>query len=153
MQEIEVKVESDHIERLTAAKPLHALSELIWNAYDADATQVLVEFETGDLTRLGMIRVEDNGTGISYEDVDSFFKSLGGSWKKKGTKSKGGRFLHGERGQGRFKAFALGETVTWVSNCRGKRFSIIGQKSNLKILSPTFRYPRESCRSSESKAG
>jgi hypothetical protein len=60
MQEIEVKVENDHIERLTTAKPLHALSELIWNAYDADAARVSAEFATGDLVQLGLIRVEDD---------------------------------------------------------------------------------------------
>jgi hypothetical protein len=48
VQEIEVKVENDHIERLTTAKPILALSELIWNAYDADASTVRVEFEEVD---------------------------------------------------------------------------------------------------------
>ena len=132
MQEIEVKVENDHIERLTSAKPIIALSELIWNAYDADAAQVRVVLEQGGLTKLSVIRVEDNGGGIPFEEADGFFKSLGGSWKKKGAKTKGGRFIHGERGQGRFKAFALGETVTWISSAGGKRFSIAGQRSNLK---------------------
>jgi hypothetical protein len=50
VQEIEIQVENDHIERLTGAKPILALSELIWNAYDADASQVRVEFEEGRLT-------------------------------------------------------------------------------------------------------
>jgi hypothetical protein len=45
VQEIEVKVENDHIERLTTAKPILALSELIWNAYDADAHTVRVSSE------------------------------------------------------------------------------------------------------------
>jgi Histidine kinase-, DNA gyrase B-, and HSP90-like ATPase len=132
VQEIEVKVENDHIERLTTAKPIVALSELIWNAYDADAARVRVDFEGGELTKLAIIRVEDNGDGIPFEEADGFFKSLGGSWKRMGTKTKGGRFIHGERGQGRFKAFALGETVTWISNAGGKKFSIAGQRSNLK---------------------
>jgi hypothetical protein len=56
VQEIEVKVENDHIERLTTAKPILALSELIWNAYDADAHVVRVEFEEGDLTKLALNR-------------------------------------------------------------------------------------------------
>jgi DNA topoisomerase VI subunit B len=134
VQEIEVKVENDHIERLTSAKPIVALSELIWNAYDADPAQVRVVLEEGGLTKLSVIRIEDNGDGIPFEQADGFFKSLGGSWKKKGAKTKGGRFIHGERGQGRFKAFALGETVTWISSAGGKRFSIAGQRSNLKKI-------------------
>jgi hypothetical protein len=53
MQEIVVQVENDHIERLTGAKPLVALAELIWNAYDSDAREVRVDFEAGDLTDSG----------------------------------------------------------------------------------------------------
>jgi hypothetical protein len=132
LQEIDVKVENDHIERITSAKPLSALSELIWNAYDADALEVRIDFEEGDLTKLGLIRVSDDGVGIAYENADGFFKSLGGSWKKLVPKTGGGRLIHGEKGQGRFKAFALGESVTWTSNAGGKRFSISGSRSNLK---------------------
>lgn len=131
-QEIEVKVENDHIERLTTAKPILALSELIWNAYDADARVVRVEFEAGDLTRLALIRIQDDGKGIPFEEAEGFFSSLGGSWKKKGTRTDSGRFIHGEKGQGRFKAFSLGETVAWISSSKGRRFSIVGQRSNLK---------------------
>jgi DNA mismatch repair ATPase MutL len=59
VQEIEVKVENDHIERLTSAKPIVALSELIWNAYDADAAQVRVVLEEGGLTKLSVKRALD----------------------------------------------------------------------------------------------
>jgi len=132
VQEIEIVVENDHIERLTSASPLVALSELIWNAYDVDAKIVRVEFEAGHLTKLGHIRVIDDGTGIPFEQAATFFQSLGGSWKKQTFKTPGGRLIHGKKGQGRFKAFALGETVTWVSKSSGKRFSISGRKSYLK---------------------
>jgi hypothetical protein len=79
VQKIEVKVENDHIERLTTAKPILALSELIWNAYDADAPSVRVEFEEGGLTKLALIRIQDNGDGIPFEEAEGLFKSLGGS--------------------------------------------------------------------------
>lgn len=132
MQQIEVQVENDHIERITSAKPIIALSELIWNAYDADARKVQVQLEEGQLTRLGLIRVIDDGVGIPLEDVDSLFKRLGGSWKKSKFKTDGGRIIHGEKGQGRFKAFALGERVTWRSSSEGKRFYVWAEKSDLK---------------------
>ena len=61
MQEIEIEVESDHIERLTSAKPLAALSELIRHSYDADARHIIVDFTEGTLTKLGLIRVSDDG--------------------------------------------------------------------------------------------
>ncbi|MCW2309506.1 ATP-binding protein [Rhodobium gokarnense] len=135
VQQIEVKVENDHIQRLTTAKPIAAISELIWNAYDADAQEVRVELEGGQLTKLGLIRIVDNGTGIPSDEVNTLFQSLGGSWKKLAVKTDRGRWIHGEKGQGRFKAFALGERVTWVSRHAGKKFSISGDKSDLKRFS------------------
>ena len=135
MHQIEVKVENDHIQRITTAKPLAAISELIWNAYDADAHEVRVDLEEGRLTKLGVIRVIDDGTGIPVDKVETLFKSLGGSWKRRAFKTQGGRSIHGEKGEGRFKAFALGERVSWISRNSGKSFSISGDKSDLKRFS------------------
>ena len=144
MREIEIKVENDHIQRVTSAKPLAAISELIWNAYDADANVVRVELENGALSRLGLIRVSDDGTGIPIENVDSFFQSLGGSWKSQAAKTENGRLIHGKMGQGRFKAFALGESVSWISQNAGKSFSISGNKSNLKRFAVSDAVPTSS---------
>lgn len=147
MQQIEVKVENDHIQRITTAKPIAAISELIWNAYDADAREVKIELEQGPLTKLGVIRIIDDGTGIPVDEVETFFQSLGGSWKKRAVKTDGGRLIHGEKGQGRFKAFALGDRVTWVSRHAGKKFSINGDKSNLKrfLISDTVPASNTGC--------
>jgi hypothetical protein len=144
VQQIEVKVENDHIQRITTAKPIVAISELIWNAYDADAREVRIELEEGQLTKLGVIRIVDDGTGISADEVETLFQSLGGSWKQRAGKTNGGRSIHGEKGQGRFKAFALGDRVTWVSRHAGKKFSIGGDKSNLKRFSISDTVPAES---------
>jgi hypothetical protein len=132
LKQIEVKVENDHIQRITAARPLAAICELIWNAYDADASEVRVELQKGPLTKLGSILVIDNGTGIPLNSIEDSFQKLGGSWKRPGAKTTSGRAVHGEKGQGRFKAFSLGESVAWTSNHGGQRFTIFGQKSNLK---------------------
>jgi hypothetical protein len=91
-----------------------------------------------------LIRVQDDGDGLPFEEAEGYFKSLGGSRKKKGAKTKDGRFIHGEKGQGRFKAFSLGETVTWISSANGKRFSITGQISNLKTFKVSDVFPTAS---------
>ena len=44
-QEYNVEVKQDFIERQAKAPPIPALSELIWNSLDADATQISVELE------------------------------------------------------------------------------------------------------------
>ena len=97
MEYFEVVVEKDHLENLAKAKPIKAISELVWNAYDADANEVRIEFEEGALTKLGLIRVIDNGTGIPYEDAARFFKSIGGSWKRMKRRTDQGRSIHGTK--------------------------------------------------------
>ncbi len=111
-QEYNVEVKDDFIERQAKAPPIQAISELIWNALDADATQISVELEYDGLGGLSRIHVKDNGHGFSRAEAPDLFKSLGGSWKRLRRHTKGlKRVLHGQEGRGRFKAFALGATV------------------------------------------
>jgi hypothetical protein len=115
MKQIHVKVRSDHLERqVSVAKPILAVTELIWNALDADAQKVRVELGYNKMDGLQSITVIDNGHGLSYADAIPAFENLGGSWKSSQAKSKGeGRLLHGKAGKGRFRAFFLGDQVTW----------------------------------------
>lgn len=109
-----VKVESDHIRKLTAAKPIPALAELIWNSCDADATRIDVEIDRNDFG-MQAITVRDNGHGIPHKEVEYLFGKLGGSWKTHGARSKTkSRILHGKEGKGRFKALALGRVADWT---------------------------------------
>jgi DNA topoisomerase VI subunit B len=113
-QEYNVAVQPDFLERQAKAQPIAALSELIWNALDAAATEVSVEFEPDKLGGMSKIIVRDNGLGIPFDDAPKFFGKLGGSWKKPGARTaQRDRFLHGQEGRGRFKAFSLGEVVDW----------------------------------------
>lgn len=113
---IKVQVKKDHISKQTKSQPVQALAEIIWNALDADATQVEVLFKENPIEGLGIeqIIVKDNGHGMPYQDAENLFSSLGGSWKAQRRVSKQQqRFLHGQEGKGRFKAFALGRVVEW----------------------------------------
>ena len=104
----------DHIASLSAATPLKALEELVWNALDADATEVKIDLVTNPLGGIDAVRVSDNGTGIDILKVENTFGGIGGSWKRTSGRTPGaGRRLHGRRGKGRFKAFALGSHVEW----------------------------------------
>ncbi len=82
------------------------------------------------------IRVIDDGHGLNYEQAESDFSNLGGSWKRKHIKSKGyKRLLHGRLGRGRFRAFAIGQYITWLTRyrCNGvtKEYQIIGKAEDL----------------------
>jgi hypothetical protein len=109
-----VEVQMDFLEKITRANPVQALSEFIWNSVDADATAVDVSFHHNELDAMSKIIVKDNGTGMEFVEAPELFKKLGGSWKRSGaTTKKKGRFLHGQDGRGRFKAFALGKVAEW----------------------------------------
>jgi hypothetical protein len=112
--EYTIEVQPDFVERQGHAQPIPALPEIIWNALDADATAVNVEFEDDGLGGMSKIVVSDNGHGIARSEAPGLFKNLGGSWKRNGARTKTlQRMLHGQEGRGRFKAFALGGVVDW----------------------------------------
>lgn len=115
VQQLEVEVQGDHLERLARCKPSSALAELIWNALDADAMNVVVEYQRNGIRGIERVVIRDDGDGIGGEDNDAseLFRRLGGSWKKGSRYTHCGRVLHGQAGEGRFRAFALGNMVTW----------------------------------------
>lgn len=137
MKTISVKVQSDHLESIAKVrKPLIAVAELIWNGLDADATEVTIEFVSNSMGGLEAIRVTDNGHGLRYDDAEAAFEKLGGSWKKGEPRSKEKkRILHGKHGKGRFRAFALGNKVSWLTRCRDNsgisEFRITGSRDQL----------------------
>lgn len=137
-----VKVQKDFLEKITRAQPVQAIAELIWNGLDADATKVEVIIKEKSLGGMSEIVVKDNGVGIQYADAPTLFQNLGGSWKKAGTKTaRNNRFLHGQEGRGRFKAFALGEIAEWdvvcLDNDVPKSFKIRMTATDLKKVDIT----------------
>jgi hypothetical protein len=117
---IPITVRKDHLEQLAnSGRPLDSLSEIIWNALDADAQKVEVELRYNPIDGLDSIRVIDNGTGILHGHATDLFGNLGDSWKKKERRTASGRGLHGKNGKGRFRAFGLGGLVHWNTICHG----------------------------------
>lgn len=114
MKDIHVHAQKDHIFSLCTASPIQAMTELIWNALDADAFDVQVDVIQNPLGGIDKIRVADDGLGVNALQADNHFGNLGGSWKRDADKTPlSGRVLHGSKGKGRFKAFALGNHIEW----------------------------------------
>jgi hypothetical protein len=117
--EVTVRLGRDHLERLIGNNPIEGIVELIWNALDADAKKVEIELVQNKLFGLEEVRVRDDGEGIRYSDADTAFGNLGESLKKDRSFTHGHRHIHGERAQGRFRAFSIGNHVVW--NTKVKR--------------------------------
>jgi hypothetical protein len=112
---IKVMLTNDYLQKVMRVSPTEALAELIWNALDADATQVIVSFKRDGLDKVENIRIQDNGHGIFYDTINDTFGNLGNSIKIRKDKTPAGRGYHGKYGSGRYKALSLGSHVTWKS--------------------------------------
>ena len=137
---IEVQYGDDHSKALAKCPPLEAISELIWNALDADATEVTVETFPNGLGGLDRIVISDDGHGIPLKFADISFGWIGASPKRHSAKTPQGRHYHGKLGKGRYKAFSLGSHVVWESHYRDgeqkmQSFEISGFDSHLRSLS------------------
>ena len=134
---VHVEAKADHLQSLAKSRPINALAEIIWNALDADADEVRVEVDDNALGTPEVIRVSDNGSGIPLDRATTAFGNLGESWKKGRLRTlRHEKRLHGRDGKGRFKAFALGNRVTWATTFRGLdeqvlRYEIKGSYENI----------------------
>lgn len=121
-ESVRFTVDAKHIHRLgfeLVGKQETALSELIKNAYDADATEVKIDF-TNYREEGGTLIINDDGHGMS-EDV------IRNTWMRLSTNDKEvspisptyGRSKAGRKGIGRFAVERLGECLILDTMTRG----------------------------------
>jgi hypothetical protein len=124
-----------HIKTLTEASATKALSELIWNGFDASSHTVAVTLNSNSLEGLDTIIVEDEGDGIPFKNAQEYFGEIGDSWKKL-KKENYHHPLHGQNGKGRFKAFCLGADIEWKTTFLDKNiystYSIVGNHNKIE---------------------
>lgn len=113
-------------------QPASALRELISNAYDADATSVIIQT---DAPRFDRITIRDDGNGMTPEVLADLVCHIGGSSKrtKKGgrlgtarpddaSRSPGGRKLIGKIGIGLFAVAQLTQHFQIITKRKGDSF-------------------------------
>ncbi|HDM8167585.1 TPA: sensor histidine kinase [Vibrio harveyi] len=117
-ENVRFSVDAKLVERLgeqLVAKKTTALSEIVKNAYDADASNVVVEFR-GTEQRGGSITVLDDGCGMSYEELVQGFMTISTADKVSNPKSKMyGRPRAGKKGIGRFSAQKIGRKLKLIT--------------------------------------
>ncbi|WP_452225587.1 sensor histidine kinase [Lacinutrix chionoecetis] len=92
-----------------------AVSELVKNSYDADAVTVKLIFEDSD-NEGGVLRIEDNGSGMSREELVNGFMKISSTDKVHNpTSPKYKRNRAGRKGIGRFAVQRLGEKLTIIT--------------------------------------
>src|ERR1700730_18611641 len=73
--------------QLLVGRDSTALVELIKNAYDADATSVVVYGERLDDVRNGRIVITDNGIGMGPKEFEQGFLRIASRIKEKGNRT------------------------------------------------------------------
>jgi len=113
-EKIKFTIDSGAIDRLgreLVVKSETAVSELIKNAYDADATEVSVYFRYSGEYYTEII-IEDNGEGMDKGSLINGFMRISSSNKVHNPKSKKfNRVRAGQKGIGRFATQRLGEQL------------------------------------------
>ena len=102
-----------HLGRDSIKDHTTALIELVKNSYDADAKNV--EVEVFCLDGNDLIRVSDNGFGMTKENLLENWLRIGFSQKRKSKTSQLGRRKTGEKGIGRISTDRLGGILELVT--------------------------------------
>lgn len=110
-------------------QPASAIRELVSNAYDADATQVVIRT---DRPRFRTLTVDDDGIGMTPDVLAHLLQHIGGSAKRMPegprlgiassadpTRSPGGRKLIGKIGIGLFSVSQLTQTFQIITKTAG----------------------------------
>lgn len=104
-----------------------AAIELVKNAYDAEASRVLIRFVGPLLPGQGRIEIFDDGAGMSLDVVRTAWMEPATQSKRQNTSSgsKGRRVL-GEKGIGRFAAMRLASELELITRARGSDQEVYG---------------------------
>ena len=99
MKSQSVELTSTGIRRvLKKYTPERAISEYIWNGFDAKAKVVTLDFEieSHEFDTMRSLTVSDNGNGICYDELQLKFRPILESQKRHATDE--GDFVRGKNG-------------------------------------------------------
>ena len=120
---LEIRVELAVIEDLGIKLYGHlppVISEMISNAWDADATLVEISLPDGNIGEDSKIVIRDNGHGMSYEDIADLYLRIGRKRRVENQtdRTPNDRRVIGRKGIGKLSVFGVANTVD-ISTTKG----------------------------------
>ena len=100
-----------------------ALAEIISNAYDADATNVIITLSE-ESRNPKEIRIKDDGIGLSFDEISNKFLVIGRNRRSDEgdvPSRKYNRLPTGKKGLGKLALFGLAKTITILTRQAGKQ--------------------------------
>jgi signal transduction histidine kinase len=108
----------DRLGRELVGRAETAVSELVKNAYDADATEVCVNFIDSNEVG-GTLEIKDNGIGMTLEQLKKGFMTISSTDKIHNPKSiRFNRNKAGRKGIGRFATHRLGQKLIIITQTK-----------------------------------
>ena len=114
MKSQSVELTSRGIRRvLNKFTPERAISEYIWNGFDAKAKVVTLDFEyeSQEFDSMRSLTISDNGIGICYDELQYKFRPILESQKRHAVED--GDFVRGKNGYGRLTFFKFASYAKW----------------------------------------
>lgn len=109
------------------------LSELVANAYDADAKNVWVNLPDV-IDENALIVIEDEGIGMSGEEIKTRFLHIGRNRRAEGEKTESGRLIIGSKGIGKLAGFGISSRIRLTSWKEGQQSAITLNREVLETL-------------------
>lgn len=109
-------------------EPWQAISELVWNGFDASATTVKIDIMENEAHGTELITVLDDGVGIKFRKPHENFRRFNDSLKKDSYDT------HGSQGRGRLAFSKIGSSATWYTRHEGEDAKISVESSNLSDI-------------------
>jgi hypothetical protein len=106
-------------------KPWQAIAELIWNGFDADATEVRISIHETAADGTESVTILDDGNGIEFRKSTNNFKRFNDSLKVTSYDT------HGSHGRGRLSFSKICNLATWYTRHQGEDAIISISSSNL----------------------
>ena len=142
MKSQSVELTSTGIRRvLKKYTPEKAISEYIWNGFDAKAKVITLdfEFESHELDTIKSLTITDNGSGICYDELQYKFRPILESHKRLAVDE--GEFVRGKNGYGRLTFFKFANYAEWNTTYKKGNtkynYSISINSNNLTKYTPT----------------
>ncbi len=104
----------------------YALAELVANAYDAGAENVNIKLYDQNPNDKKII-VQDDGDGMSYDEVKDNFLVIGRKRRDDDTSRENskGRKITGKKGLGKLALFGIGKTISITTTKAGEQYATV----------------------------
>lgn len=113
MSKQKVTVTDTSIMSGVTSDPKKAICEYIWNGFDADATNVYIEYTANSLGAILSLSIKDDGVGINRSQLHETFGKYQDSIKKKSFQWSSQ--VKGKKGKGRYSFNCFASKATWTS--------------------------------------